>query len=39
MLGQVAKAFAQIENGEVDYQIDAEGLKKYTFDGFCIVTV
>lgn len=39
VLGQVAKAFAQIENGEVDYQIDAEGLKKYTFDGFCIVTV
>ena len=38
-LGQVADAFAAIETGDLPYQEDENHLKKYTFDGFCIVTL
>lgn len=35
----VADAFEQIEAGALPFQIDSEGLKKYNFDGFAIVTL
>lgn len=37
-LTKVANAFDLIKEGEADFIIDEEGLKKYTFDTFCIVT-
>lgn len=38
MLKAVADAFAAIKTGGEPYQLDGAGLKKYTFDGFCVVT-
>lgn len=37
-LKKVADAFDLINSGGLDFSIDEDGLKKYTFDGFCIVT-
>lgn len=38
MLTAVATAFDAIANGEMPYITDEEGLKKYQFDGFAIIT-
>jgi glyoxylase-like metal-dependent hydrolase (beta-lactamase superfamily II) len=37
-LQKVAKAFCDIENKKVEYQVDESGLFKYQFEGFAIVT-
>lgn len=37
-LGRVARAFEEIASGALDYAIDEDGLRKYQFDGFAIVT-
>lgn len=37
-LTKVADAFDLIKDNKVDFETDEEGLKKYTFDTFCIVT-
>lgn len=38
VLTQAAKAFDDIASGALPYEEDEAGLKKYTFDGFCVVT-
>ena len=38
MLTEVARAFDEIVGGEVDFESDSTGLKKYQFDGFAIIT-
>ncbi len=37
-LKEAAKAFIDIKNGGLEFVEDSKGLKKYTFDEFCIVT-
>lgn len=37
LLAAAAAAFDQITAGEVDYQIDSDGFKKYQFDDFAVI--
>ena len=38
VLIDVAKAFHEIYDGSLEYETDEQGLKKYQFDGFAIIT-
>ena len=38
VLHEVAEAFHKIHDGASVYETDEQGLKKYQFDGFAIIT-